>query len=82
MEQVNDKECFGNMYWLPRDREANERFSNLGFAEFYCECYDDEHMDIQLFTKLVELDSKFGMTAGRQLGNCLCETTRLDILKV
>ena len=58
-----------------------------GFAEVYLYRCDKESKseniaDVQLYTKLVELDTRLGTTAGRQLFGCLYQTTRWDIIKV
>ena len=58
-----------------------------GFANVYLWRCDKESKsgniaDVQLYTKLVELDTRLGTTAGTQLYRCLYYTTRLDIIKV
>ena len=60
----------------------------VGFAELYLrrcnkesKTWDDE-IDIQVYTKFVELDSKLGTTASEQLRWCIEFTTRSDIIKV
>ena len=44
----------------------------------------DDEIDIEVYTRLAELDSKLGTTAAasEQLSYILCQTTRLDIIKV
>ena len=42
----------------------------------------DEKIDRQVYTQLVELDSKLGTTASEQLLKCLLFTTRWDIITV
>ena len=59
----------------------------VGFAEIYLQqCTKkseaDNEIDIQVYTKLVELDSKIGTTASEQLYVCLQCTTRSDIIEV
>ena len=59
----------------------------VGFAEVYLNRCDKESKseniaDLQLYTKLVEFDTRFGTTAGTQLYRCLYYTTRWDIIKV
>ena len=59
----------------------------VGFAEVYLEQCDKESKsgdiaDVQLYGKLVELDTRLGTTAGSQLYRCLYYTTRWDIIKV
>ena len=58
-----------------------------GFAELYLnQCNKDSEIeniaDTQVYSKLVELDSRIGTTATKQLYECLRYTVRLDILKV
>ena len=59
----------------------------VGFAEVYLnQCNKDSEIediaDTQVYSKLVELDSRIGTTATKQLFQCLRYTLRLDILKV
>ena len=59
----------------------------VGYAHYYLQQYDkeskqDNKIDIQVYTKLVELDSKFGTTASEQLRFCLEFTIRSDIIQV
>ena len=42
----------------------------------------NEIIDINVYQKLVELDTKLGTTASDQLLRCLVTTTRWDIIKV
>ena len=63
----------------------NEKW--VGFAELYLnQCNKDSEIeniaDTQVYSKLVELDSRIGTTATKQLFECLRYTLRLDILKV
>ena len=58
-----------------------------GFANAYLYRCDtkaklDNEIDVEVYTKLVELDSKLGTTASKQLGKCLLYTTRSDIIQV
>ena len=59
-----------------------------GFAHRYLrrritqESKSDDQIDIQIYTKLVQLDSRLGTTASEQLATCLEFTTRSDIIKV
>ena len=43
---------------------------------------DKDEINIQVYTKLVQLDSKLGTTSSEQLGCCLKYTTRSNIIKV
>ena len=60
----------------------------VGFAHRYLrrrikqESKSDDQIDIQVYTKLVQLDSKLGTTASEQLAKCLEFTARSDIIKV
>ena len=65
----------------------------VGFAHGYLRQFDnksksdtksksDDEIDIQVYSKLVELDSKIGTTASEQLYGCLQCTTRSDIVEV
>ena len=42
----------------------------------------EDTIDIEVYTKLVELDTRLGKTAAEQLFECLFFTLRLDIIKV
>ena len=57
----------------------------VGFAQRYlnyCEETNSDHkIDIQIYTKLFQRDSKFGITASKQLSWCV-EWPRSDIIKV
>ena len=59
----------------------------VGFAQVYLYRCDKESKteniaDVQLYTKLVELDTRLGTTASEQLYWCLKYSTRWDIIKV
>ena len=59
----------------------------VGYAHVYLyQCVKkskaDDEIDIQVYTQLVQLDSKLGTTASEQLLWCLQYTIRLDIIKV
>ena len=60
-----------------------------GFAEFFLGRFSflknsqsNDELDIELYTKLVELDTRLGTTAAEQLFACVGNTMRLDIIKV
>ena len=64
-------------------REANF----VGFAHVYLkqctnESKSDDKIDEEVYSKLVELDTRLGTTASEQLFGSLCQTTRSDIIKV
>ena len=59
----------------------------VGFANFYLYRCDEESKteniaDVQLYEKLVELDTRLGTTASEQLYWCLNYSLRLDLIKV
>ena len=58
-----------------------------GFAEIYLQqCTEkseaDNEIDIQVYTTLVQLDSKLGTTATEQLWGLIIYSLRLDLFKV
>ena len=58
----------------------------IGFAHVYLrqckESKTENELDIQILTKLVDLDSKIGTTASEQLTCYLKYTSRSDIIQV
>ena len=60
----------------------------VGFAHAYLdrligkESKSDDEIDIQVYTKLVELDSRLDTTAAEQLFYCVQQTQRWDLIKV
>ena len=59
----------------------------IGYAEVYLwrcneESKSNDEIDIHVYKKLVELDTKLGTTASEQLLQILSHTTRLDIIMV
>ena len=69
------------------DYEELRKVGALGFAHVYLDRFhakskSDDEIDIAVYTKLVELDSKIGTTASEQLYGCLQCTTRSDIIEV
>ena len=62
----------------------NENF--VGFASKYLERFDEEsksdrEIDREIYSKLVQLDSRLGTKASDQLYECISHTTRSDIIK-
>ena len=58
----------------------------IGFASKYLERFDEEsksdrEIDREIYSKLVQLDSRLGTKAIDQLYKCLSRTTRSDIIK-
>ena len=73
-EQIEEYERLRNLTWV-------------GFAHVYLfRCNkvlkSNNEIDIELYTKLAQLDEKLGTTASEQLLECLRYTTRADIIKV
>ena len=69
------------------DYEALKQQSWIGFAQVYLDrcgkkSQSDDNIDVQVYEKLVELDTRLGTTASEQLFACLTYTTRWDIIKV
>ena len=66
--------------------EELKKYEFAGFASRYSqECVDsqsDDKIDIQVYTKLIQLDSRLGTPASEQLDRCLEFTSRSDIIKV
>ena len=59
----------------------------VGFTEVYLmrcneESKSDSAIDKEIYTKLVELDTRLGTTASEQLLRCVFSTLNLDIIKV
>ena len=59
----------------------------VGFANEYLwrckkESKSEDEIDIQVYTKLVQLDSRLGTTAAEQLYWCVMHTQRWDFIKV
>ena len=69
---MSDFDCFQGTDWI-------------GFAHFYlqrCGTKSDDEIDIQVYSKLVELDSRLGTTATEQLLQCIFHSLRLELVKV
>ena len=63
------------------------KYNYVGFADFYMAQFinkfeSDDEIDRQIYTKLVEIDTRLGTTASEQLFHCLRKMTRSDIIKV
>ena len=62
-------------------------FAHRYLQEFYKEQFNigsktDDEIDIHIYTKLVELDSKLGTSAVEQLFECVKTSLRLNLIKV
>ena len=67
--------------------EELRRAGAVGFAHAYLDRWNeksksDDQIDIEVYTKRVQLDSKLGTTASEQLQWCLNFTSRSDVIKV
>ena len=67
--------------------ESLRKEDYVGFAEVYLqrcniESKSDDEIDKEIYTKLVELDTRLGTTATEQLFWCVSYTLSLDIIKV
>ena len=62
------------------------RENSTGFATHYLgvckQSKSEDKIDVQIYTKLLEVDSRLGISAAEQLFACLRRTTRWDIIKV
>ena len=64
--------------WIDYDLMKEEDY--VGYADYYLgECIS---IDKEVYSKLVELDTRLGTTASEQLYWCLQKTSRSDIIKV
>ena len=59
----------------------------VGFGHVYLkrcnkESKKGDKIDVEVYSKLVELDARLGTKASEQLYECLARTTRWDIIKV
>ena len=67
--------------------ESVRKLKYVGFADFYLgQCSEKQKsnvkIDKQIYTRLVEIDTRLGTTASEQLFECIFFTLRLDIIKV
>ena len=72
---------------LKNEYETLKRLQYVGFANKYLEygkakSKSDDEIDITVYTKLVQIDSKLGTTASEQLFRLFNYSLRLDLLKV
>ena len=61
--------------------------SAYGYAGYYLRnCWNDSKLineaDVEVYKKLVDIDTTLGTELSLQLWICLCYTTRWDIIKV
>lgn len=57
-------------------------FANLYLKQFAEETKSYDELEVEIYEKLVELDSQLGTTASEQLKQCLEYTARYFIIKV
>ena len=57
-------------------------FASRYLEQFHDESKSNDEINKEVYTMLVELDTRLGTKASRQLYDCLCYTTRLDIITV
>jgi len=70
--------------------EQNDRIRKCGYAGYaHCylkKCWDESDLknkaDVEIYKKLLEIDSKFETTESEQLFGCLQWSTRKDLIKV
>ena len=66
--------------------ENTKKKNFIGYAHVYLWRCNGENrtneIDIDVYKKLVELDSKLGVTFSEQLYKCLYYTSQLDIIEV
>ena len=67
--------------------ETIRKTNLVGFANLYLlrcnkESKSDDEIDKEVYSKLVELDTRLGTTASEQLFGCVFYTLNLDIIKV
>ena len=73
-EQVNGNESL--------KKKRFDGFANLYLFRCKKESGSDEKIDVKVYSKLVELDTRLGTTGSDQLFGCLLSTTRSEIIKV
>ena len=64
-----------------------KKTADNGYAEYYLRnCWNDSKMineaDVEVYKRLVNIDTNLGTELSDQLLSCLCLTTRWDIIKV
>ena len=68
-----------NEYEILRE-EISEKLTRRDLEKLFSELFDG--IDKELYSELVELDTRLGTTASEQLFNCVFNTLNLDIIKV
>ena len=67
--------------------ELREKLGYVGYAHYYLHnCYDESELinkaEIEIYKKLLEIDSKLGTTQSEQLFGCVLYSVRMDLIKV
>ena len=57
-------------------------FAHLYLYRFHLESKTDDEIDVQVYAKLVQLDSRCGLNASLQLYGSIHKTTRSDVIQV
>ena len=57
-------------------------FAHAYLDRCFAKARPDDEIDVEVYAKLVQLDSKLGTTASKQLDRCIFYTTRSDIIQV
>ena len=65
-----------------KSRTPDNSYAGLYLHRCNKESKSDDEIDIEVFTRLSELDSKLGTPASEQLLQIILRTTRSDIIKV
>ena len=69
-------------FWIFLRRRDWVGFGDVFLHRCYKESKTGETIDQNIYCKLAKLDAKLGTKASEQLYECLCRTTRSDIIKV
>ena len=62
------------------DYDVIKKAGGVGYAEYYL--HNCISIDKEVYSKLVELDTRLGTTSSEQLFKCVFHTLNLDIIKV
>ena len=65
-----------------KSRRPGGSYAGIYLLRCNQESKSDDEIDIEVFTRLAELDSKLGTSASEQLLQILSQTTREEIIKV
>ena len=67
--------------------ELRDVLGFVGYAHYYIRnCWDESELknkaDVEIYKRLLEIDSKLGTTQSEQLRWCLCYSPRKDFIEV